>query len=249
MVTYKEQFKKDFSQEIGSWRLGTNGYKFIKRSQYANFPGDFEYNIDILNKESNINESNLVEGFTSLLRKDLYVENYNEFKTYLENTLYNLDKLTNNMEMFLDNIYDVLESYRHHLIYSRVNYGFTEIGRKVFDYLNIAQEYKIIGYNKDKLLFLTLSHSNKQAPVMFHEKIDCIEDSINIHNHIDNTDTIIRSKEELEKYFKTNTNENTQYTLPEEAEKYIYQYIKERGLEKEVKDFDEVMLEFLNTNI
>lgn len=249
MVTYKEQFKKDFSQEIGGWKLDTNNYKFIKKSQYSNFPGNFEYNIDILNKKSNTNESNLVGGFTSLLRKELYVENYSEFKTYLENTLHNLDKLTDNMEMFLDNIYDVLESYRCNLIYTRVNHGFTTIGRKVFDHLNIAQDYKIIGYNKDKLLFLTLSHSNKQAPVMFNKKIDCIEDSINIHNHIDNTDTIIRSKEELEQYFKANTDENTQYTLPTEAEKYIYQYIKEKGLEKEVKDFDEEMLEFLGISI
>ena len=249
MVTYKEQFKKDFSQEIGNWKLDTNDYKFIKKSQYSNFPGNFEYNIDILNKESNTDEGNLVGGFTSLLRKDLYVENYSKFKTYLENTLYNLDKLTDNMGMFLDTLYNVLASYRHHLIYTRVNDGFTEIGRKVFDSLNIAQDYKIIGYNKDKLLFLTLSHSDKQAPVMFKEKIDCIEDSINIHNHIDNTDTIIRSKEELEQYFKANTDKNTQYTLPEKAEKYIYQYIKENGLEKEVKDFDEEMLEFLGNSV
>ena len=84
---------------------------------------------------------------------------------------------------------------------------------------------------------------------MFHEKIDDVEDSINIHNHIDNTDTIIRSKEELEQYFKVNTDKNTQYTLSEEAEKYIYQYIKEKGLEKEVKDFDEAMLEFLGISV
>lgn len=249
MVTYKEQFEKDFSQETGDWRLDTSNYKFIKKSQYSNFPGNFEYNVDILNKESNINESNIVGGFTSLLRKDLYVENYSEFKTYLENTLYNLDELTNNMGVFLDTLYDVLLSYRYHLVYYRVNHGFTAIGRKVFDYLNIVQDYKIIGYNKDKLLFLTLSHSDKQAPVMFNEKIDYIEDSINIHNHIDNTDTIIHSKEELEQYFKTNTEENTQYTLPTEGESYIYQYIKEKGLEKEAKDFDEEMLEYLGISI
>lgn len=248
MVTYKEQFEKDFSQETNGWKLDTNNYKFIKKSQYSNFPGDFEYNIDILNKESNTNESNLVGGFTSLLRKELYVENYNEFKTYLENTLYNLDKLTNNMGMFLDTLYNVHSSYRSHLIYSRTNEGFTVIGRKVFDYLNVIQDYKVIGYNKDKLLFLTISHSDKQASVMFNEKIDYIEDSINIHNHIDNTDTIIRSKEELEQYFKTNTDENTQYTTSTEAENYIYQYIKEKGLEKEAKDFDEEMLEFLGIN-
>lgn len=245
MKTYKEQFEKDFSQEKTGWELDSNNYKFVKKSKYKNFPGNFEYNADILNKETNINESNIVGGFTSLLRKDLYVENYNEFKEYLENTLYNLNELTNNMEIYLDVSYDVLSIYNKNLVYIRANNGFTDIGRTVFDYLNIIQDYKIIGFNKGKLLFLTLSHSDEKASVMYNKKVGYTEDSVNIHNHIDNTNTTIRSKKELEQYFKNNTSENILYTSPMEAEKYIYQYIKEKGLEKEAKDFDEEMFNFL----
>lgn len=246
MKTYKEQFEKDFSQGKTGWELDINNYKFVKKSKYKNFPGNFEYNVDILNKETNINESNIVGGFTSILRKDLHVVNYNEFKKYLENTLYNLNELTNNMEVYLDVSYDVLSTYNKNLVYIRANEGFTAIGRTVFDYLNINQNYKIIGFNKGELLFLTLSHSDKKASVVYHEKVGDIEDSVNVHNHINNTDTTIRTKKELEQYFKNNTSENILYTYPTEAEKYIRQYIKENGLEKEAKDFDEEMCNFLN---
>lgn len=246
MKTYKEQFEKDFNQRKTGWELDSNNYKFVKKIKYKNFPGNFEYNADILNKETNINESNIVGGFTSLLRKGLYVENYNEFKEYLENTLYNLNELTNNMEVYIDVSYDVLSIYNKSLLYIRSNEGFTDIGRTVFDYLNIIQDYKIIGFNKGELLFLTLSHSDKKASVIHHEKVGYIEDSVNIHNHIDNTDTTIRSKKELEQYFKNNTSENILYTSPIEAEKYIYQYIKEKGIEKEVKDFDEEIFNYFN---
>src|SRR5699024_9705069 len=81
-----------------------------------------------------------------------------------------------------------------------MNSGFTSIGVTVYDHLNISQSLDLIGYTGESLVFLSISHSDKQVPVVFGTKVESVEDSISIYNYNNKTKTTIHNKQELYAY-------------------------------------------------
>lgn len=240
--TYTEQMKIDFQQGRGNWVL-KDGNTFIKKPKEDSiFNSDFKYNTGEYLSPTSINNDNLVLGFTSLFRKALPVSNYNEFKGYLENTLHNLDLLTDNMELFLSTpklLFERGSQYKDKFIFNYMNPGFNSIGVLVYDHLNVSQSLDLIGYTGKSLVFLSISHSDEQVPVVFNKKVESVEDSIVIYNYNNKTETTLHNKQELFEYLDNLNLTPIPNKESDELQKEVRKLTVNNNLEESFREFNE----------
>ena len=240
--TYTEQMKNDFQHGRGNWVLKDDNTFTKKPKEGSIFNSDFEYTTGESLSPAPINNANLVAGFTSIFRKALPVDNYTEFKGYLENTLHNLDLLTDNMELFLNTptlLFEEESQYRDKFIFNHMNSGFTSIGVTVYDHLNISQSLDLIGYTGESLVFLSISHSDKQVPVVFGTKVESVEDSISIYNYNNKTETTIHNEQELFAYIDNLNLVSVPDKESEELQKEVRKLTVDNNLEEPFKEFNE----------
>lgn len=241
-LTYTEQMKNDFQNGRGNWVLKDDNTFTKKPKESSVFDADFEYTAGEALSPTPIDELNLVLGFTSIFKKALPVDNYEEFKGYLENTLHNLDLLTDNMELFLNTpklLFKEDSPYRDKFIFNHMNHGFKPIGVLVYDHLNISQSLDLIGYTGESIVFLSISHSDKQVPVVFNAKIEDVEDSIVIHNYNDKTETIIHTNKELFEYLNNLNLVSIPDKESDELQKEVRKLTEKNNLEEVFKEFNE----------
>lgn len=250
MATYNERFKEDFGEGRGDWKLLDLGEekRFFKTAKKDYVLDDFiTYNTGIIYPHKDEDEENYVIGLTSLLRNELKVNSYNEYKEYLENVLHNLDLLTDNMELFLKTPRNIVEDTegRKRFMYLDGNPNYTYIGATVYDHVGLIDNVDLIGYQGDTVALLKITHSNVESKVEFSRKIDTIEDSILVKNYSDGSEVIVKNEKELEEYFDSLNLVKLKTEDSKEIEDEAVKLINKNNLNQNFKDFSEKFYEQL----